>query len=287
MLPSSINDFLGELGERANQDLREAVEVREAAVFPQKEQVQSNRVWLKLDDVVAVVADLKNSTALSFRKRPQTSAKLYEAVTGNCTRIVSRFDTDFVDIQGDGLFALYHGERAYERALCAAITLKTFSQKQLVPAIEGWEQRGDQFPETGLKVGMHSGVLAVKSVGVKTRTHEWKEPVWAGRPVNWAFKCAQLADVHQLVCTKSVYGKFDNNDYVTHSCSCGFSDNSAAPSNAIWNDFNMQGKLPADKAPTKVLLSSWCDRHGDEFCEAILGGEKDRDDVAVSGFGGL
>jgi len=286
-MAGGINDFLGELGERANKDLREKVDVREVDDFPEKDEVSSDRIWLRIDDVVAVVADLKNSTALSFKKHPQTSAKLYEAVTGNCTRIVSRFDADFVDIQGDGLFALYHGERAYERALCAGITLKTFGQKQLVPAIEGWEQRGDQFPETGLKVGTHSGVLAVKRVGVKSRTHEWKEPVWAGRPVNWAFKCAQRADAHQLVCTQSVYGKFENNDYVTHSCGCGFGDTPSAPSNAIWNNIDMQGKLPADKAPTKVLLSSWCVEHGDEFCEAILNGETDREDVTFSGFGAV
>jgi class 3 adenylate cyclase len=286
-MASSINDFLADLGERANRDLREAVEVREVDDFPEKDEVESDRVWLRIDDVVAVVADLKNSTAVSFKKHPQTSAKLYEAVTGNCTRIVSRFDADFVDIQGDGLFALYHGERAYERALCAGITLKTFSQKQLVPAIEGWEQRRDQFPETGLKVGMHSGVLAVKRVGVKSRTHEWKEPVWAGRPVNWAFKCAQLADANELVCTKSVYGMFEDNDYVTHSCGCRAGGEPTVPSNAIWNDFDMQGKLPADKAPTKVLVSAWCDTHGDEFCEAILNGEKNRDDVTVSGFAGV
>jgi hypothetical protein len=107
--------------------------------------------------------------------------------------------------------------------------------------------------------------------------------VWAGRPVNWAFKCAQRAEAHQLICTKSVYGKFDDNDYVTHSCGCPFGQ----PSNSIWRNVDMQGKLPADKAPTKVLLTNWCDVHGDEFCEAILAGEKSRDDVSVAGFGSL
>jgi hypothetical protein len=163
--------------------------------------------------------------------------------------------------------------------LCAGITLKTFSELQLVPAIEGWEQKGNQFPDTGLKVGMHAGVVAVKHVGVATAHRNWKEPVWAGRPVNWAFKCAQRAEAHQLICTKSVFGKFEANNYVTHSCGCG-----GGVSNSIWTDIDMQGKLPADKAPTKVLTTRWCPLHGDEFCQAILDGETQRDDVIVAGF---
>lgn len=282
-MTTGINGLLEKLGERAAEDLRRDVDVNDVTKFPDKDDVPTGRSWLRLTDVVAVVADLKNSTALSFTKHPKTSTKLYEAVTRNCVDIVSdpRFAASFVDIQGDGLFALYHGPRARQRAMCAAITLKTFSQNHLAPAIEGWEQKGNQFPDTGLKVGMHAGTLAVKHVGVWTPARQWREPVWAGRPVNWAFKCAQQADAHQLVCTRSVYGKFDDNDYVTHSCPCG-----AGPSNSIWQEFNMQGKLPADKAPTKLLTTRWCAEHGDEYCQAILDGKTSREDVPVAGFAG-
>ncbi len=100
-----VHDFLGDLGERARDDLREPVEIREPERgFPHgKHDLYSQRIWLHLDGVVAVVADLKSSTALSFKKHPQTSARLYEAVTGNCARIVAGFEADFVDIQGGGL----------------------------------------------------------------------------------------------------------------------------------------------------------------------------------------
>jgi hypothetical protein len=85
------------------------------------------------------------------------------------------------------------------------------------------------------------------------------------------------AHLHQ-----SLYGKFEDNDYVAHSCGCG---NNGVPSNGIWRNIDMQGKLPADKAPTKVLMTCWCDTHGDEFCQAILDGKTKRDDVAAAGFG--
>jgi class 3 adenylate cyclase len=274
-----VSEFLAELGEEAKEDLRSAVQITESDEFPaDKDVIGEGRSWMKLTDVVAVVSDLKNSTALSLKKHPKTTAQLYEAVTGNAVEIVAKFHPDFVDIQGDGLFALYHGDRAYERALCAGITLKTFSAHHLVPAIENWEGRGNDFPETGLKVGMNAGMLAVKKIGVKSRYIEWTEPVWAGRPVNWAFKCAQAADANQLVATKSVFGKFDRNDYVTHSCAHLEGDVPAK----LWAPIEVE---PLDKydVPTMILKTLWCDQCGDKFCQAILDGKTDREDVSVSG----
>lgn len=277
-MANAISEFLDGLDERARKALRTPVTIREVDDFPAVDDIPATGdTWLKIPDVVAVVCDLKGSTALSFNRYGQTSARLYEAVTGNSVRVLTRFDAAFIDIQGDGMFGLFHGERAYERAMCAGITLKTLSQKHLIPAIQQWEEASDRFPDTGLKIGMHSGVLVVKKVGVKVRGgEEWKEPVWAGRPVNWAYKCAQAADANQLIATQSVYGKFEDNDYVTHSCGCG------APPAPLWKDFPVH-RLPQDKVPTKLLGSAWCDVHGDEFCEAILDGKTSRDDVGAKG----
>jgi class 3 adenylate cyclase len=271
---SDVNEFLTELGENARGSLTTPVEIREVTAFPAEDEIKSEKIWLKIPKVVAVSADLKNSTALNFRKHPQTSAQLYEAVMSNCVRITNRFEPEFTDIQGDGLFALYHGDRAYERALCAAITLKTFSSRELVPAVEGWAS--DRFPDTGLKIGMAAGVLVVKKVGVRGT----KEPVWAGKPVNWATKCAGAAGASELIVTEAVYGHFEDNDYVTHSCGC---PNGSTPY-PIWTD-KIVDKLPEDKMRCKQLLSQWCASCGAEFCEAILAGKKDRDEVG--GFGAL
>lgn len=164
--------------------------------------------------------------------------------------------------------------------MCAGITLKTFSERELVPAISDWEEAGDRFPKTGLKVGIHSGVLAVKKVGITTLRREWQDPVWAGRPVNWAFKCAQAADAHELVATESVYSRFANNDYITYSCGCDGKGNRTQIS-YLWSHFEV-GTLPRDKAPTKVLRTCWCQVHGDTFCDAVMSGETTRPEVTRS-----
>lgn len=267
---NSINQYISELSDRVTKELKTPVDIEDMEQFPPEDSIYSTkRTWKRIRDVVVVVVDLKGSTSLNFRKHAQTSARLYEAITGNCARIVERFDPDFVDIQGDGLFGLYHGERAFERAICAGITLKTFSERSVVPSIE--ENMSDRFPDTGLKVGMASGVLAVKKVGVRGTT----EPVWAGKPVNWATKCAQKADANQLVATQSVYNKFEDNDYVTYSCGCP--DGTAK---RLWEDTAVE-KLPEDQANCKLLKSNWCVHHGDEFCNAILGGQKHRTGMRV------
>lgn len=262
-----INSVLDDQSTKARTDFQTPVEIEDVDDFPKlKDLYVDKRKWLRVKNVVAVSADLKNSTALSFNKYAQTSARLYEAATGSAVRLMAKFDPQFMDIQGDGLFGLFHGERAFERALCAGITLKTFSGDSLEPMIE--ELFAEAFPDTGFKVGMASGVLVAKKVGVRGTN----EPVWAGKPVNYAVKCAGKADRHELVATAAVYDKFAGNDYVTHSCGCPHGG--PAP---LWRDVEVD-KL-GKHSQCKLLPAGWCAIHGDEFCAAILDGKRDREAV--------
>jgi class 3 adenylate cyclase len=272
---SGVKRLLEELQDKTRAELETPVKIEDYNEFPDVDNLRlEGRQWVRLKDVVAVVVDLKNSTRLDFQQRAGTSARLYEAVVGGCARIAHRFSPGFVDIQGDGLFALYHGENAFQRALCAGVTLKTFGQRTVEPATR--EKMGDTFPKTGLKVGMHSGTIVVKKVGLRGTN----EPVWAGRPVNWATKCGSKAEAGELIATRSVYGKFEHNQYVTHSCGRDGHGNPSAV-NHLWNDVTVEA-LPDPTVPCKVLKVPWCEVHGDAFCEAILAGKTRRPEV-VSG----
>lgn len=227
------------------------------------------RKWTRMDDVVVVVADLKNSTQLGTGSKAASTASIYEAGTGGVVRIYDEFDADFIQIQGDGAFAIFWGDRRYERAMCAGITIKTNSH-DLADQIEAkWPAK----PETGFKVGVASGRVLVKRVGTP-RNPAQQEPVWAGKPVNYATKAAQSADRHELIVAGSVWDHIEKNDYLTFSCSCG------DPSSGIWQDFEIE-KLPEGDAERlgRRLLSSWCTVHGEEYCNAILDGKKHRTEV--------
>jgi class 3 adenylate cyclase len=277
-----VSTLLADTGTHAREEFNTPVDIEEVEEFPAPDDIYvEKRTWKKIENVVVVAADLKGSTKLNFNKYAQTSAQLYEAVTGNMVRIVDAFEPEFVDIQGDGLFALYHGDGRFRRALCAAITLKSFSHLELEPAIE--KTMPDRFPETGIKVGMAAGILAVKKVGVRGTN----EPVWAGKPVNWATKCAAKAERSELIVTRKVFQKFETNDYVTHSCGCSIDPETgervpggATPSE-LWSETQVD-TLPEADTDCKLLQSNWCPIHGDEFCTAILEGKTNRNDVVKS-----
>jgi len=188
------------------------------------------------------------------------------------TQIFADFDADFVAIQGDGAFGLFWGEERMERAICAGITVKTFSQKQLVPQLE---KRWSDLPSTGFKVGMAVSTLLVKRVGVPRTEHQ--EPVWAGKAVNYAAKCAQQAEAHEMVVTGSVWDFVEGNDYLAVTCPCG-----DGPIDTLWSDLTIDRIHEGDgERAGRKLTSCWCDTHGSEYCSAVLAGETARPEARV------
>lgn len=228
------------------------------------------RRWHKLDDAVAVVADLKNSTKLGTGKWAASTASIYQASTGGVVKVFDEFDADFLAIQGDGAFALFWGSLRYERALCAGITIKTFS----FGMTERLQKKWPDLPETGFKVGVASSPLLAKRIGTP-RNPAQQEPVWAGKAVNYAVKAAQGANAEQLVVTGSVWDVAEKIDYIAISCPCG-----TGPTLDIWGDTKIERLPEGDpEAQGRVLTSRWCPSHGAEYCKAVLAGSRRRDDV--------
>lgn len=272
----SLDTLLEELDDTTKDEFASKPRVEEwADDFEVSELPIEARKWIQIPDVVAVVADLKNSTHLGTGKHAASTASIYQAATGGTVSIYNRFDADFIAIQGDGAFALYWGERRYERALCAGITVKTFSERHLIPRLEAkWPTHAENYP-SGFKVGIASGRVLVKRIGTPRHLSE-QEPVWAGTPVNFATKAAQQAERHELIATGSVWDHIEKNDFLTITCPCG-----GGPSSSLWDNVTVD-KIPAANAERqgRILTQTWCSIHGDEYVAAILNGEKNREDVA-------
>lgn len=281
-----INEYLKETADRAGDELSTAVEVETANVFPtpSKLALETPR-WKKIENVVVVATDLKGSTRISYSKQDQVGARVYQAASGNCARIFQRFGAQFVDIQGDGLFAIFHGERAVQRAMAAAFTLKSFSARDLARLID--EHLGKNVPEgfeTGLKIGIDTGTLLAKRIGVRG---EHNEPVWAGKPVNYATRCAQAADRHELIITDRFYELIKDNDYAAYSCGCQWGlneDNEWVRTGEIvpaplWGAKEVETLGDHSSCKTFPGACWWCTVHGDFFCAAIESGLTDRPEV--------
>lgn len=244
----------------------EASEEFEATDIP----TAAARRWVKLRDVVVVLCDLRGSTKLGIGKHDTSTARIYKSGVEGSVRILREFGADFIDIQGDGAFGVFWGERRYERALCAGVTIKKFSTSW-TEALES--KFGPELPETGYKVGMASGRVLVKAIGTPRNVDE-QEAVWAGRPVNFAAKCAQAAEVDQLISTVSVWDKLEGNDYIAYTCGCDSEPTS------LWRDIEVE-TLPVEYRAAARLDSTWCDSCGPAFCAAILRGERKRSDISA------
>lgn len=269
-MASNVDELLDALDERVRDELATKPEVvdkghnLDVSALP----IEA-RKWHRLTEGVAVVADLKSSTRLDVDKHPASTASIYEAATGNVVRILGDFEADFIAIQGDGVVALFWGERRLERAATAGVTVKTFSSRHLVPRLE---KKWPTLPETGFKVGIAASQLLVKRVGIPRTEHQ--EPIWAGKAVNYATKCAQEADRHKMVVTGSIWDWVAKNDYLAVSCEC------STPSDGIWADITISRLADDDpEREGRVLTAAWCAVHGADYCEAVLGGKKSRPDV--------
>ncbi|WP_275293527.1 hypothetical protein [Amycolatopsis sp. La24] len=234
--------------------------------------VDDARIWYRLREAAAVVFDLKGSTRFGLNQRARSTASIYEAATGNAAMILDEFEADFIAIQGDGGFGLFWGEGRRRRAVCAGITLQTFGADSLSPRLA---KKWNTLPETGMKVGIAHSPLLVKRVGIPG--DDSHEPVWAGRAVNYAAKCAQQADRGQMLVTGTLWEWISGNDYLAASCDCG------TPSTDIWQDATIH-KIPEEgvgegEREGKVLTSKWCVEHGAEYCAAVLSGKYSRPNV--------
>ena len=71
----------------------------------------SARQWALVDEVVAVVSDLKDSTKLSTGKHAASTASIYEAAVAPVVQILDDFDADDIDIQGDCAIGVFDDDR--------------------------------------------------------------------------------------------------------------------------------------------------------------------------------
>jgi len=215
--------------------------------------------WYRIKDVVCVYLDLKDSTLASFQKTKEGMGKVYEHIGTGVARIFQNgnFKADFIDIKGDGGFAIYKGAYAEIKAFLAAETFKTYSFKYLRNKFHNMEIR--------FGIGISKGNLLVKKVGTK----KWNYPVWAGKVVNHAaYICKEVKrkfnfERDVIGATQKVYDALNTpefRDYLVLSCEC--SDKTelwkkATPENSEFPEFY-------------YLEANWCDKHGEDYINNVI-----------------
>lgn len=233
--------------------------------------------WLGGDnEFVCLFIDLDKSSALSFKHHIATMAKIYDYFTQNVVDILSMepFKADYIDIKGDGAFGIYEGPNATYKALCAALTFKTFFEDHIRPKFQG---------QTGImncKISIEKDKILVKRIGKRGDNNE----VWAGRVVNNASKLAGLSkDIYEsdssieastnslIVISDKVYLELKNKaPYTTISCGHDIRGNKTASAISNWKSFDCSQNENINCERAWYCGSRWCDLCGDKYLNEIL-----------------
>lgn len=227
--------------------------------------IENQSHWLKIPDVICVFVDMLGSTRLSASAYDKSTAGAYQLFTGTAVRLFSEFESPYIDVRGDGAFALFDSDQPY-RALAAAVSFKTFSKEEFVPRI-----RKSTDIEIGCHIGMDQRTVLVRKVGFKRyrgRSDRQNE-VWAGKPVNMAAKLASLTNDGELLASDRFFQNLKDDHAVL---SCGCNSDTKQP---LWSEIDVSDNETLDFDSAYLLKSYWCPKHGAEYCEAILALEEE------------
>jgi class 3 adenylate cyclase len=221
--------------------------------------------WLKIPSVICVYADMLDSTKLSADSQDQDTAGAYQLYTGTAVRVFHEFDAGYIDVRGDGAFALFDADKPHT-ALAAAVTFKTFASSEFRDRVKKL---------SGVVVGSHLGidqkVVLVRKIGLRRnggRTDHQNE-VWAGKPVNMAAKLASLSKDDELLVSDRFLSNFSS-QYALKSCGC-VGGSFTGERSALWTERDLDDDDRFDFDKCYSLVSKWCPSHGNEYCEKLLG----------------
>lgn len=223
--------------------------------------IQNRQLWLRIPDVICVFVDMKGSTQLSASsKYDKRTAGAYQLFTEAAVRLFHALEAPYIDVRGDGVFALYNQDQVY-RAIASAVTFKTYAHEVFAPTIQS-----DMNIDVSSHIGIDQKTVLVRRAGLKRsddRTDRQNE-VWAGKPVNMASKLAAMGDANRLLVSDRYYDQIAD-ELVRKSCGCPNGDKKD-----LWESVDVADDPKFDFDTAYELGSVWCSKHGAEYCEAIL-----------------
>ncbi|HYX38823.1 MAG TPA: adenylate/guanylate cyclase domain-containing protein, partial [Oligoflexus sp.] len=203
--------------------------------------------------------DMKGSTKLSASSKPKSTAKAYRLFTSTAVKMFHEIDARYIDVKGDGIFALFDSNQLYT-ALASAVSFKTFCDEVFVSNIR---TVSDQ--DIGVHIGIDTKDVLVRKLGLKRKNErsDRQNEVWAGKPVNMAFKLASLSD--GTIMASDRYHKLLKDEKSLFSCGCPNNEKTE-----LWSEIDVSSHGMFDFTKAFSLKSSWCKTHGREFCEHFI-----------------
>ncbi len=271
-----LDEVLADLTSQLDAQAELGVQITALNEVPEEGPVNRG-LCFQIPNVTAVFVDLKRSTELSADSSPETSAYAYTYFVRAMVLIFERFGSDYIDIHGDGVFALFSGPQSEFCAVASAITARTQIERDIAVRFEK-----DTTTEWKLTagVGIDRGTLLVRRLGLRGAK---QNEVWAGKPVNMAAKLSSVACSNQVVVSDRVFSRYQQASYIRRRAllwTCGCSDGvqgdgldiPIGETECLWNEESAPTEMGLDFDHLYRLKSKWCCVHGVEFCETIVTG---------------
>lgn len=244
----------------------ESNEITELAKIPATGDIplENATKWLRIRDVICVYVDMKGSTKLSATKYDKTTASIFRLFTSTAIRFFDHFGSPYIDVKGDGVFALFDRDKPHT-ALAAAVSFRTFCEEVFLPKVES---KGVDW--LGNHIGIDQKTVLVKRIGLKRiggRTDRVNE-VWAGKPVNMASKLASLATTKQILVSDRFFENL-RDQHALKSCGCDESGTFFGGNSDLWSEVDVSDDDNFDFDDAYKLGSIWCKNHGREYCNAL------------------
>jgi len=227
-----------------------------------------NNQWFKIPDVICLFVDIRNSTGLSAVSHDKSTASIYELFTGTAIKILHSLEAEYIDIKGDGVFALFSKNKVH-RALVSAISFKTFAYEKFLSLIK---RKLNGEVDVGFHMGIDQKTVLVKTLGLRNTEGRdiRKNEVWAGKPINMASKLAALSKDGELLISDRFYSNLSKDDLVQKTCGCVVGGEQRDAIVDIWEEKEISEDSNFDFDSYYISNKNWCKTHGKEWAEKIL-----------------
>jgi len=177
---------------------------------------------------------------------------------------MKKFDARYIDIQGDGLMAIFDGHNSYAKGFIAATTFRTYIDRYLAKRISS---RTDGRINLKTRSGLSYGSIIVKRVGTRSENKE----VWAYHRVNQAAKLAKISPENGIAVSAGAYEKLSRIDWIENSCGCS-GGTYTGEKKCLWHEVEQEHIEPYKPLITKAftMTSTWCPIHGEEYLQNII-----------------
>jgi len=212
--PLLIKDYLDSIANKIDEKIERTMEVIPASVDFKINDLYFEDKCYSFENIAVLFFDLHSSTQMTDVLNNNQLAQIYNIAVGNLVTLLNAFEADFIDIQGDGGFAIFWQKNNHKKALSAAFSITNFN----TALVKKLREKYPNLETQGFKVGLAAGKVLVKKYGA--RGSEWKKPIWAGTPVNYAAKLCQQTTPGNILVTTNFYNQIEHDKYYTHGCNC-------------------------------------------------------------------